>query len=273
MALEFLQPITSIAESASTLSSFAGKLAAVIPKKKKKTLPGIGNGVKAGFVFVIVEDDNVEFSSDVTDHYIENNTAMQDHIALKPVVVRVRGLVAEIDNKPPGGVFGTLSAVTSSLGVVSAFVPNLAAGAQRLYNQAEQIANTVNKVVDKVNDIKSIFTGKENDDIQTKAYKFFRELLAKRTLCTVETPWELFKNMAIMSISATQGGDTRHVTSFEMTFKQIQMAGTLSTEDGVLDGRAAAMAAKTVDAGLANGTPVDNKTAGLKLLQELGYFK
>jgi hypothetical protein len=263
MSLEFLQPITGIAESASMLSSFAGKLAAVIPKKKKKTLPGIGNGVEKWFVFVIVENDNVEFSSDVTDHYVENNTAMQDHIALKPAIVRVRGLVAELDNKPPGGVFGALSAATKSLGVVSAFVPNLAAGAQRLYNQAEQIANTVNKVVDKVNDIKSLFTGEENEDAQTKAYKFFRKLWAERTLCTVETPWELFKDMAIMSISATQAGDTRHVTSFEMTFKQIQVAGTLSTEDGLLDGRAAAMAAETLDAGLANGTPVDDSDSTL----------
>ena len=50
----------------------------------------------AGFLFDIELDQKVELQSDITDSYVENNTAVQDHIALKPEMVTFRGSVAEL---------------------------------------------------------------------------------------------------------------------------------------------------------------------------------
>lgn len=58
--------------------------------------PGI-----AGFLFDIPEDEWVELASVITDHYVENNTAVQDNIALEPERVTVRGLVAELVMSAP----------------------------------------------------------------------------------------------------------------------------------------------------------------------------
>ena len=55
--------------------------------------PGI-----AGFLFDIVGDEWVELQSDITDHFVEDNTAINDQIALRPEQVTVRGIVAELTN-------------------------------------------------------------------------------------------------------------------------------------------------------------------------------
>jgi hypothetical protein len=255
MSLEFLQPITQIAEAAGTLGTFAGRIAAVIPKKKD-VKPGV-----YGYVFHIVEEDSMTFESDVTDHYVEDNTALQDHIALKPEIVRLRGLVAELHNTPPGGVMGALSGATKALGAVSAYVPGLAAGAQRLYNQAEQVVNTVNKVAGKINDVASAFgLASPADNAQTKAFNEFRGRWARRETVTVETPWGVMEDMVIMSITARQDNTTRHVTSFEMTFKKIYIAQT-ETEAANMLGRAGDASAPPTDSGNLAGTEVDRSTA------------
>jgi uncharacterized Fe-S center protein len=55
----------------------------------------------AGFVFDVITLDSIELSSDITDHYIEDNTAINDHIALKPEIIRVEGLVGELKYEIP----------------------------------------------------------------------------------------------------------------------------------------------------------------------------
>jgi hypothetical protein len=58
--------------------------------------PGI-----AGFLFDIPEEDQIALRSDVTDHFLEDNTSVVDQIALKPEEVSVRGLVAELTSAQP----------------------------------------------------------------------------------------------------------------------------------------------------------------------------
>ena len=53
--------------------------------------PGI-----AGFVMDVRMEDEVNLESDITDHYVEDNTAVQDQVSLKPEEVTVHGLVGEL---------------------------------------------------------------------------------------------------------------------------------------------------------------------------------
>lgn len=61
--------------------------------------PGI-----AGFLFDIELEQKVELTSDITDHFVENNTAVNDHIGLRPEMVTFQGVVAELvgTQKLPG---------------------------------------------------------------------------------------------------------------------------------------------------------------------------
>lgn len=70
------------------LSSTA-KLALVLPNGNPPA--GI-----AGFLFDVPEEQTFVLDSDITDHFVEDNTAIQDQVALRPEKVTLRGLVAEI---------------------------------------------------------------------------------------------------------------------------------------------------------------------------------
>lgn len=55
----------------------------------------------AGFLFDIRQEETIELNSDITDHYVEDNTAIQDQVALKPEMITLRGLVAELSTHSP----------------------------------------------------------------------------------------------------------------------------------------------------------------------------
>lgn len=50
----------------------------------------------AGFLFDIVGDETVMLTSEITDHYVEDNTAIQDHVALAPEQITLKGTVGEL---------------------------------------------------------------------------------------------------------------------------------------------------------------------------------
>lgn len=52
----------------------------------------------SGFLFDIIGDESISLESDITDNFLENNTAIQDQIALRPEIITVHGLVAELTN-------------------------------------------------------------------------------------------------------------------------------------------------------------------------------
>ena len=71
---------------------------------RTKNSQGIG-----GFVFDYLGDVNVSLQADITDHFAEDNTAIQDHVAMRPIKVVMRGFVSELVMKAPQGVVGALA--------------------------------------------------------------------------------------------------------------------------------------------------------------------
>lgn len=54
----------------------------------------------AGFVFNIPQEEEMNLRSEITDHFVEDNTAINDEIALKPEEFTLRGIVAEVSVRP-----------------------------------------------------------------------------------------------------------------------------------------------------------------------------
>ena len=48
------------------------------------------------YFFDVVNDDTVTYNAQITDNWIESNSAIQDHIALQPVTITMRGLCGEL---------------------------------------------------------------------------------------------------------------------------------------------------------------------------------
>ncbi len=193
----------------------------------------------AGFLFDVVLDDQVSLESDITDHYIEDNTAIQDQIALKPEQVTVRGLVAELTNALPR--HNPAVRPVNPLPLVPDLFPAFSPGASQEFAAFEAEVDGASSVVTASQSLYSLYINKApsqpDQTRQSSAFAYFYSLWKSRQLFTVETPWGYWTNMAILSISAKQPEETKYSSEFSVTFKKIRVARDVTVDIGQLAGR------------------------------------
>jgi hypothetical protein len=218
----------------SILSTLAVRDSQVVLVRPGNPPPGI-----AGFLLDLAEEDTSELESDITDHYIENNTAIQDHIALRPETITVTGRVAELVKTVP--TVRPISPVPNTMPDIPEMQPEFT-DEQQL--DQDEVATTTAQDAAAVASSASLF-GYYQDQAkqqpgQTKQsyiYNFFYQLWKGRQLFSVESPWGIMENMAIQSASAKQGAESRSVTEFTITFKKIRVARAITINAGLLTGR------------------------------------
>jgi hypothetical protein len=213
-------------------------------------------------VFHYENENSLIFDSDITDHWVENNTTIQDHIGFKPITITVQGFIGELNDVVPDlEVFRIAKLLSEKLFALSAYIPAVSITALQAYNaafQAYQIANnTANNVVTTWNTITNQNNNNEPQNLQQKMFAALYGYYSNRTLFTVQTPWQKFDDMAIKTVKAIQSGDSRTTSEFEVTFKQIRKAETKLTpgfnsgniEAKNTQGRLSAQSSKTVNLG------------------------
>ncbi len=226
------------------------------------------------FLFNYEGEQTVALKSDITDHYVEDNTAVQDQIALRPIMITTHGFIGELNNVPPFGL-QTLKTVADKLTGIVAYAPKATISAQIAYNEAliayQTAVNLKNAAVSAWSSVSNAITGSDGNSVidnegdlipgsmQNEQQKAFQQLYGywnNRTLFTVQTPWAVFQNMAIENLRAIQGEETAVISDFELSFKQIRNA--FSAFSGIptsFAGRAASQSAKLTNQGTSTGTP------------------
>ena len=211
----------------------------------------------AGFVFDRAKESNVVLTNEITEHYTEDGSPVQDHIARKPEEITLSGYVGEykhiVSGKP-----SKLEQVTQKLTTLGSYLPPLSAGAKAIYkglqgnNESAMLtewvgssaSNTINTGLDVFKAYKNI-NMPGND--QQKAFLFFEALRNSNALFTVETPWRTYTDMAIKTLRAFQDEKTADITQFEVTMVKFR-----TVETGIIQqaqGRLAGQKAKTTFAG------------------------
>ena len=212
-------------------------------------------------------ENTITLESDITDHYIEDNTAIQDQIALRPELITTHGFIGELNDVVPP-VLEPLKFVADKLTVIEAYTPSLSTTALIAYNTAFQLYQVALEAENSVVAAWDTITG-NTEGSQNKQQKMFQQFYGywkKRNLFTVQTPWAIFQNMAIKTLRAIQDADTRVITDFDVTFKQMRFASTqLSTPAKSLNfqGRLTNQAASVVNMG--TSTPVSDVSLASKL--------
>jgi hypothetical protein len=214
--------------------------------------PGI-----AGFLFDIKGEESITLESDVTDNYVENNTAIQDQVGLRPEKVSVEGMVAEIAQ--------TTQQVDEVTKQNDALPMNTALQPEYTEIQIDQIAEAEKaealEVQSKIktqsldgffNSRTAITNGK-----QARAFSYFYQLWKGRQLFTVDTPWGFFTDMIIENIRVSQDETTRIVSKFRINFKKMRFAEQIIISSGQLAGRAALQAADKTQNGVAGKEAMD----------------
>lgn len=205
------------------------------------------------------------FESDITDHYVEDNTAIQDQIALRPEIITTKGYIGELNDVTPP-ILQSLKAAANKLTVVDAYTPALSTTAILAYNEAFQAYQLESLAVAAGTAAWGAISGSgaatqtKQQAAFTKFYGYYRN----RTLFTVQTPWAIFQNMAIKSIRPVQDAETRMITEFQIEFKIMRFAQTISTNGLSLQfqGRAANQASLGVNTGSSTGTPSSTSLLG-----------
>jgi hypothetical protein len=211
---------------------------------------GISNGI-SGWLFDVIEDEMVELNSDITDHYIENNTPMQDHIALKPEIITISGFVGELKNTPPEAL-KTISSQVDKLQSLSPFAPAITTQAKMIYNQVERgykIYEKANKTATNIYNSYNKIAKSIELTAQQKAFNFFYLAWQQKQLFTVQTPYQIFETMAILNLRAKQG-DNRQISNFEITFKKVRFAQNITTKPKVMDSRTTKQKSEVKDKGV-----------------------
>lgn len=264
--LSALAPATTAATSLSNLILVTPQDNVGYQPQNPPTKDGVVAQNPPTLLFHYEGEQSVALDSDITDHYIEDNTAIQDQIALRPEIISTHGFIGELNDVVPKAL-RPLKIAADKLTVLTAYTPQLTTTALIAYQQAffaYQVASTaINAGVAAWSSI----VGSSNG-VQTKQGAMFQQFYGywqKRTLFTVQTPWGIFQDCAIMSLRAIQDSETRVITDFEAKFKKLRFAKTssISAQTTTLQGRASPQASGLVDLGASTPTSSITLNEGL----------
>lgn len=190
---------------------------------RPKNAQGIG-----GFVFQVRGEESTQFRAEITDHWTEINTAVQDNIARRPALITLRGLVGELFFSQ-SSLIGTLATIQSRLQQVPAYLgsytPAAVQSLSKALTQAQNAVNTVNQAVSKVGNVVSFFNPSNALTKQQQAYYKLVSLFSVGQLFSVLTPWDYFPSVAMESMTVVQPEDTQSFSEFTVVCKVINIIG------------------------------------------------
>lgn len=211
-----------------------------------------------GFVFDYEAESQLRFQAIITEHYAEDNTAIEDHIAIRPLCISLRGFQSELTYRPPGGILGALNLVQSKLTTVPAYLgnytPQALSGVQGAIIKAQNVVNTIDQTIARVKNIVGLFPGMAPARTkQEKAYLQLQGLFTTRQIMYVVTPYGTINNMVIESLTFMQDETTKFWSDISVSLKKINFVGTISTPNKNANRRSKQIQS-TVDKGNTKGT-------------------
>lgn len=215
---------------------------------KEISLENIKNGIKTHlneyfitspvlgeeFKLDIVGEETLTADNDVTDHYVESNTAYQDQIARRPKVYTISGEVGELVWYQKDTSSQLVGQVAQRLEGVASFLPAQSRSFRQMRNKAIKAAqwvDTASNVVSRLSNFASEIKRDENgEEVSSRSItnqeQAYIRLLAYRddvvTPLTIKTPWGILKDYVITSLKFTQPKDTKDKSIISITLKEFR---------------------------------------------------
>lgn len=229
---------------------------------KSATVTGTAKGI-GGYELTMRESEVITLETSITDYYAEDNSNLQDNIALRPLKFTINGIVAEkfqdvrVSSTIASTMANALMPVLSLMPDVSSFVLEQAfvieAMAGELMEAIETGASFVEQLIGTSNEGGEGSSDTQNDlTNQQKAFVFFYSAYKARELFEVSLPFCTINNCAIESVEITQPAETASYSSLKISFKQMNFATTQSTVGSSSIGRRKAQASPTPATNLSN---------------------
>lgn len=239
---------TNLVQIGGSVMSLAGATKALVSPQNE--VEGID-----GLVFDIPETESIQLSAQITDHVVEDNSAMQDHVSISPVKITLTGKVAElVMTKSKLQKYAELALTT--LAAIPVIGGTASASAMRAMSEATRAKQAVDSTLAKFKNMSSLLGGEDaGKNKQQKFYSQLEQMFYGRGRFTVQTPWKTFENMVIESVSIEQDESTNTWSTVTVTMKQVRLAQT-KTVTGKLKGRIEAQKQPEVKKGAASGKSI-----------------
>lgn len=238
-----------------------------------------------GHWFSTIVEDTLNLQSQITDNYIENNTAIQDHIAISPLTVTLRGYVGEVEFRPPVSFSNFLvtgkydeyastdkydPVIAEKLSPLAALLPPVDNVTQMAKNAAQYVETSFNRykrIYKQLNSLGKKGQKQATESVQQYTAQRLKEMWENRTLVEVISPYGFYENMAIQSISFIQGNTTTQ-SELSVTLKQINYATTRTTKpnDKVMAIYNACQRTEEANHGKAQGVEVNRDSVLSKMM-------
>lgn len=184
----------------------------------------------------IVGDETLNADCDVTDHYVESNTAYQDQIALKPKIYTITGEIGELVWYQRNPVSQTLGQVAQKLEGVISFLPIRSRSFNQMKNtvmKASQWVDTASNAVQKLSSLTRGVVGTFTQDgeekniegalsRQTQAYLILLSYRDNRIPLSIRTPWGILKSYVITNLELKQPKESKDKSLINITFKEFR---------------------------------------------------
>ncbi len=229
------------------------------------SIPGSKNKGIAGWVFDIPTGESVDLSSDISEHYTESGSFVNDHVVLKPIRITLSGFIGELVFRvpQPGSAEYALEQIQNRLLIVNSYLGPLSQGATQkaaaIVAKAAYIFNQAQAMAKRAQNLVGMFSGADTgESAQTKAYLELVALWASKQILNVQTPWALFSSMIIETVSAKQDDQANDYSDISITLKEIRFANvqTVSFDNNLFPPASSAQGAPTTSNGISSGAPV-----------------
>lgn len=195
----------------------------------------VGEGTKgiANLRMDIIGDETLTVDSDVTDHYVESNTAYQDQISLKPKIYTVSGEVGELvwyQKDSASQIFGQ---VAQRLEGVISFLPIRSKSFTQFKTKAMKVAQWVDTASNVASKVSNLWNSATTGSL-THQQQAYQELLAMRDnrvpLPMIKTPWGILENYVITNLKFNQPKETKDKSYISITFKEFRTVSVATVE-------------------------------------------
>lgn len=205
----------------------------------------------------IIGEETLTADCDVTDHYVESNTAYQDQVSLKPKIYTIQGEVGELVWYQRDPIEQGIGQVAQRLEGVISFLPIRS----KKFNQTKkkvmktlQWIDTASNAIDKINKLSS-----SEGNSQQQAYNHLMKLRQDRMPISIKTPWGQLDDYVITNLKLTQPKETRDKTLISITLKEFRTTSVKAVpfDFSKYQGNAAFEAQPEVDNGTTSGEVIE----------------
>ena len=195
--------------------------------------------------FTFLDDETITAEASITDNYVETNHAVQDHIAIKPRIYRLRGCIGEVTYKGSNEWLKSLNNKINSnpvlkktvdamkpIGAISGYVGNATQTAINIVNQLESSYNRYKKLIE--DNFITARQRKLTNKMQETTVAYLNRILELRLPVTLKglkfettlNEGNNYKRLYYLQSVSSHQGSNNYITDIEITIKEFRVATT-----------------------------------------------